>query len=51
MNFIPKGRLMQVALHHEVLPVEAHELRAAVEARWLAFHADTRTTSVPLVSQ
>jgi hypothetical protein len=50
-NFVPKGRLMQVALHHEVLPVEAHELRGAVEARWLAFRGDRRATSVPLVPQ
>jgi hypothetical protein len=50
-NFIPKGRLMQVALHHEALPVEAHKLRAAVEARWRAFHsAPRRPTSVPQVS-
>jgi hypothetical protein len=49
-NFIPKDRLMQVALHHEALPVEAHALRAAVESRWLAFRGVRRATSVPLVS-
>ena len=48
-NFVPKGRLMQVALHHEVLPVDGPALRAAVEARWLAFRGDKRATSVPLV--
>lgn len=37
MNFIPKGELMQVALHHEFLAATAAELRAAVEARWAAF--------------
>jgi WD40 repeat protein len=35
--FIPKGTMMQVALHHDGLPVAPEELRAAVEARWHAF--------------
>jgi hypothetical protein len=37
MNFIPKGDMMQVALHHEIMSATAAELRAAVEARWSAF--------------
>ena len=37
MNFIPKGEMMQVALHHEIMSATAAELRAAVEARWSAF--------------
>jgi hypothetical protein len=41
MNFIPKGDMMQVALHHEFLSATAVELRAAVEARWSAFR-DTK---------
>jgi hypothetical protein len=35
--FIPKGSMVQVALHHEVLTATAQELRAAIEARWRAF--------------
>jgi hypothetical protein len=37
MNFIPKGDMMLVALHHSILTATAPELRAAVEARWYAF--------------
>jgi hypothetical protein len=40
-NFIPKGSMVQVALQHEALPATAAELRAAVEARWLAFRGAT----------
>jgi hypothetical protein len=52
-NFIPKGSLMQMALHHEFVSVEPRALREAVEARWLAFRkrpavAPART-SVPSV--
>jgi hypothetical protein len=51
-NFIPRrdstGDMMQVALHHEVLPATAAELRTAVEARWRAF-GDVKTASVPPV--
>lgn len=37
-NFIPKGdRQMQLALHHEVLPVNADEVRRQVEERWKVF--------------
>jgi len=36
-NFIPKGALVQMALHHELVSVEPRPLREAVEARWLAF--------------
>ena len=36
-NFIPKGSLVQMALHHELVSVEPRPLREAVEARWLAF--------------
>jgi hypothetical protein len=35
--FIPKGDMVQVALHHDALPASAAELRMAAEARWLAF--------------
>ncbi len=35
--FLPLGDLMQVALHHEILPVDGPELLAAVEARYRAF--------------
>jgi hypothetical protein len=50
-NFIPKGDLIQTALHHTLMSVEPKALRQAVEARWHAFRdqaaaAPTRT-SVP----
>jgi hypothetical protein len=51
-NFIPKGELMQMALHHEYVSVEPRALREAVEARWRAFRekpAATARTSVPSV--
>lgn len=49
-NFIPKDDLVQVALHHEALPVEASDLRTAVEMRWQAFR-DASRPSVPQVSE
>ena len=36
-NFMPKGPLVQVALHHELVSAEPQGLRAAVESRWHAF--------------
>jgi hypothetical protein len=55
-TFIPKGGMIQFALHHEAVSVEARALRAAVEARWHAFRgqpasltAEGRRTSVPRV--
>jgi hypothetical protein len=42
MNFIPEDGTVQVALHHEVLPTTAQELRAAIEARWRAFREESR---------
>lgn len=36
-TFIPLDGMMQVALHHEILPVTASDLLAAVEARYRAF--------------
>lgn len=37
--FIPdeRNKVMQMALHHEILPVTADELYAALETRWQAF--------------
>lgn len=50
-NFIVKGALVQMALHHELVSVEPRPLREAVEARWLAFRdrpaAALARTSVP----
>ena len=54
-NFIPKGDLVQVALHHELVSAEPRALREAVEARWHAFRNQPRApvaavnkrTSVP----
>ncbi len=59
-NFIPKGDLVQVALHHELVSAEPRALRQAVEARWHAFRnqppaaltageGQSKTTSVPAV--
>ncbi len=37
-NFIPKGELMEVAIHHEILPsVTAETVRREVEERWKVF--------------
>jgi hypothetical protein len=53
-NFVPKGSLVQMALHHELVSVEPRALREAVEARWLAFRdrpaGEPARTSVPGVS-
>ena len=53
-NFIPKGLLVQMALHHELVSVEPQVLRDAVEARWLAFRDQASVaparTSVPSVA-
>ena len=47
-NFIPKGDMVQVALHHDWLSASAAELRTAVETRWRAFGKLARATaSVP----
>ena len=35
--FIPKGQMVQMALHHEAVSADRDALRAAVEARWRAF--------------
>ena len=48
-NFIPKGDMVQVALHHEALPATAQELRVAVEARWRAFRDAARPSHLPQV--
>lgn len=53
-NFVARGSLVQVALHHELVSVEPRALREAVEARWLAFRdrlaGEPTRTSVPDVS-
>ncbi len=37
-QFIPKGNdKMQVALHHELIPASAEEIKRQVEARWRVF--------------
>jgi hypothetical protein len=52
-NFIPKGDLVQCALHSEIVSVKPRLLRAAVEARWRAFRdqpaapVKPRTASAP----
>ena len=54
-KFIPKGDLIQCALHSEIVSVEPRALREAVEARWRAFRDQPaasvrpRTASVPTV--
>ena len=49
-SFIPKGSLVQVALHHDLVSIEPRLLREAVEARWLAFRDRPGKTSVPGVT-
>jgi hypothetical protein len=48
-NFISKGQLVQMALHHELVSVEPQALREAVEARWHTFRDQpvSARTSVP----
>jgi hypothetical protein len=36
-TFVPGDGVMQVAIHHFILPVSADVLHAAVVARWKAF--------------
>lgn len=63
IKFIPKGSLIQIALHHEIVSVERQALRQAVEARWHAFRGQpagsttgddksvkSKRTSVPRVT-
>jgi hypothetical protein len=47
--YIPKGDMVQVALHHEALPATAEELRTAVATRWKAFRDGTRMSHIPRV--
>jgi hypothetical protein len=35
--FVPRGEMVQVALHHEQLSVSPREVREPIEARWRAF--------------
>jgi hypothetical protein len=63
LNYVPKGDMVQVALHHSALSATAAELRTAVETRWRAFGSPMpapdvkpaeqkpETGSVPRVSQ
>lgn len=42
-NFFPKGdKQMQLALHHELLPASADEIKRQVEARWEVFGRNTK---------
>lgn len=36
-HFVPKGDMVQLALHHDVIPATADEIRRQVEARWKVF--------------
>jgi hypothetical protein len=51
--FVPKGNVVQVALHHASLPATAAELREAAEWRWKAFRnakpADQKPTRGPRI--
>ena len=51
--FIPKGAMVQCALHHDVVSVEPRALHDAVAARWQAFRdrpGEPARTSVPAVT-
>jgi hypothetical protein len=51
-NFIPKGDRMQLALHHEVIPASAEEIRRQVEARLRVFgKVSAATTPAPTPSR
>jgi hypothetical protein len=50
-NFIPKGDLVQVALHHELVSVEPRALREAVEARWQAFRNQPPAAAPPAAAE
>jgi hypothetical protein len=55
VSFIPKGELVQCALHSEIVSIAPQLLREAVEARWRAFRDQPaaplkpKGTSVPTV--
>jgi hypothetical protein len=46
-TFIPKGGMIQFALNHELVSIEARALRAAVEARWHAFRSQPTAGDMP----
>jgi hypothetical protein len=50
-NFIPKGDLVQVALHHELVSAEPRALREAVEARWHAFRDQSSPIAAPAAAE
>jgi hypothetical protein len=43
--FNPKGALIQMALHHEIVSAEPRALREAVEARWQAFRGQPKAAA------
>lgn len=45
--FLPKGDLVQVALHHDILSVSADALWAEIDARWRAFRGEPRMFGRP----
>jgi hypothetical protein len=45
-TFFPKGSLVQMALHHELVSVAPQALRQAIEARWHAFRGETTPASL-----
>jgi len=45
--FVPYDSMMQVALHHAILPVTAADLLAAVEARYRAFGRSPKEPPAP----
>jgi hypothetical protein len=46
-TFIPKGEVIQLALNHELVSVDARTLRAAVESRWYAFRDQPAAGDMP----
>jgi hypothetical protein len=50
-NFIPKGDLVQVVLHHELVSVEPRALHEAVEARWHAFRNQPSAAALPVAGE
>jgi hypothetical protein len=49
-TFLLQGAVVQVAIHHEVLPVTVEELRREIAARWYAFRDDDAPAGPPAPS-
>ncbi len=46
--FIPRGDMVDVAFHEQILPMKAPQLYAEIEARWLAFRGASGAAAAQL---